>query len=145
MNILSTLYANLYHDRIKEGLSVSGSPVTGNMVLTCCLTMALLSSFFVIYLLFPSIADTTEGFLKSIFGRGLGRTIGRIMAILLVLIIYPIVSYTIGSQANYDKTISTYESFSVARKNQIAKRGGLFMYCTLGVIVIPILLSVLGF
>lgn len=138
MNVIKSLYASQYYELKKKGKEETS--LQNGVVLT---TLALLVNFFTVVLLMilisPDIGDFFEDLIEDIFGRSSGRSIGRIIAIIPFGIIYLIVKYTSGRQANYDRTIEEFETLSEDQQKQVAKKG---MYYFVGsLIAVAIILA----
>ncbi len=143
MNYISSIYAALFHGRIKEGVSVSEKPTTGNMVLACCAIIVLGSIVALLVLLVPDFGDGANDLLKSIFGRSSGKTIGRLIGVGLFLLIFPIVNYTVGTPAKYMEAINQYKALSPEEQEQVAKKGNWYMGLCLGSFVLPVIVGLI--
>ncbi len=97
MNYIQSLYCFLIQGRLKENQSVSDSPVTGNIVLSVSIILILTGVLFVLMAIVPDFRD----YMEDIFDGRSGRTIGRLLVIGLLVLIYPIIHFTVGSQKNY--------------------------------------------
>ncbi|MEM7106380.1 MAG: hypothetical protein AAF502_24850 [Bacteroidota bacterium] len=141
MNLLKSVYVYLHDARLKEGYTSGSSPTTGNIVLACSLTMLIVSIALSTALLFPDVADWFDDTLKDIFGRSSGKTIGRLIGIALILLIYPILKFTVGTDESFYNAISEYEGMSDEDKEKTAKRGKWFFLTSICTIAIPFILG----
>ncbi|MFK7771180.1 MAG: hypothetical protein AB8F94_03535 [Saprospiraceae bacterium] len=138
MNLFESFYAGLYYSRKKEGMTVSGSPFSGNLLLAISLFMLTASILGMLALAFPSLGDAFSGLLKDTFGRKGGKRIGKIIAIFGVALFYPFVRYTVGTDYNYQKIIRSCDALSEEEFQKVAKKGTTFMGISLGIWVIPV-------
>ena len=144
MSILRSVFAYLQYARLKEGHPSSTSPTSGNIVLAVCLTMLVCSITITLYLLLPAFADSIDDLLKDLFGRSSGKTIGRLIGIFLIILIYPIIKFTIGTKEKFDQTMTDFESMSDEDKEKTAKKGKLFFILSISSIAIPLLIGALS-
>ncbi len=143
MTYPEAIYAFLHHGRQKENRRLNEKPTSPNIVLTVCFVMLTMAVFFTLVLIFPSIGNGIEGFLKDLFGRSLGRAIGKLLAFSLIAIIYPIVKYTIGTQENYLRLKEIYLNLPPEEQTLAAKKGARFFYLCLASLIVPLILSML--
>ena len=141
MNLLKSVFVYLHEARLKEGYATGSSPTTGNIVLACSLTMLIVSGVLSAALIFPDVADWFDDMFKDIFGRSSGKTIGRLIGIALILLIYPILKFTVGTEESFNNAINQYEAMSDEDKDKTAKKGKWFFLLSVSSIAIPFILG----
>ncbi len=111
MNYLVALYGSQYYELTNNGKSGDSGRLNGNIFLSAFIILALL-------LIIVFLATFSEGFshslnnlFHSLFGYSSGKTIGRLLAIPLMGLIYFSISQTIGSTANYQKMVDEFNNF----------------------------------
>ena len=139
MNYIASFYASLYDSRVKANQPASESPLNGNIILSLCLIMLIGSLIVTISLLFPGFGDVFEDLLKDIFGRRLGRTMGKFLVIIGLLIFFPIIRFTVGTDANFQKNLADFRALSESEQDKVSKKGAWFIGLTLGSFVLPLL------
>lgn len=139
MNLFESLYASLYDARIKGNQPAGDSPLSANIVMSLCLIVFVGSVIIMLGLIFPGFGDGAEDLLKDIFGRRLGRSVGKLLVILGLLIFYPIVRFTIGTPARYKKIKTDFTGLPETEQQQVARKGTWFLGVTLGSFVLPLL------
>lgn len=141
MNLLESIYCYLHSEKLKENQPLSHDTTTGNILVTLSIIMLIFGSFFLVITISPSASDAMEDFLKSIFGRNAGRLIGQFLIFILLIIIYPIVIKTIGTQENFERIAVDFLKMSEIEKERVAKKGKIFFLVCLFTMVIPIFLK----
>lgn len=137
MNLFESIYCLMYHDRLKEGYKPSGSPLTSNIVLSLCFVMIIVTLLLLMAFFVPDA-------LEDLFGGGRsGRTIGRLMAIGLLIVIFPIIYYTIGTDKNYDSIINRFTNLSQVEQQEVVTKGRRFFIGSMAVIAIPMALHLI--
>jgi uncharacterized protein YacL len=135
MNPLSHIYTYLYSSKIKEGYPPSTDPSSGNIVVVACLTMLFLSIGLLVFLILPELFNFSS---KSITS---GKTIGQLLGVFMIVILYPTVSYTVGSRSNYQTIISRFNDLPIAEQEAEVKKGKVVIILTLSSIAIPMFLG----
>lgn len=144
MTYPETIFAFLHHGRQKENKPLAKIPRTANVVLTVCFVMLIMSVFFTLILISPSLGNGIEDFLEDVFGRTSGRAIGKILAILIMALVYPVIKYTIGTQENFNRLKNIYLGLLPEEQALAAKKGARFFYLCLASLAVPFVLSVVG-
>lgn len=120
MNILQLIYCYAYQSAEDQN-SNTDPRKTGTIMASVLLLMWLLSTAF---LLLPlGLGELLMDGLQSIMGRSTGKTIGQVLALLLFLLLYPIIKYTIGSESSYLKIIEEYLSIDKEVRGETAAKG----------------------
>ncbi len=141
MNLLQSLYCNQYLDLKKQGKEYAANK-NGNIIVTVALLCNVLTMFFLLAFLSNVFADVMGDTVRNFFGGSSGKTIGRLIAIILMLIIYPVVTNTVGKKENYDSTIAEFEVLPAEEQKAVAKRGLIYFFGSIGAaIVIGLLLA----
>jgi len=103
-----------------------------------------MSVFFTLISLFPGLSNGVEGFLKDIFGRTAGRALGKILVVLMMVLVYPVLKYTVGKQENFIRLKNEYLNFSPEEQALAAKKGARFFYLCLASLILPLILNMFG-
>lgn len=139
MTLLQSLYCNQYLDLKKQGKEYAANK-NGNVTATVSLFCNVITVLFLLSVLSNVFADYMGDAIKNIFQSSSGRMTGRIIALIGLVLIFPIVKFTIGKKENFDKTIATFETLNEAEQNAISKRGLLYFFGSIGAAVISGLL-----
>jgi hypothetical protein len=82
----------------------------------------------------PGFEESSTRFIRSIFGYSSGKSIGRLLAIPIMAIIYFILTKTIGSEESFNQKVSAFmQSPEEEKKN--ANKKIMIPFFILGVIV----------
>lgn len=142
MNLFQSLYCNQYHDLKKQGKE-SAAYKNGNVLLTVALFCNVVTVVILLSLLSGAFAHYMGGAIRDVFHGSSGRLVGRTIAILGLVVIFPIVKFTIGKKENFDKTIALFEALPEAEQEAISKRGLIYFFGSIiGAVVIGLLLAI---
>src|SRR5688572_14580706 len=105
MTFTEALYGSQYNEIHQKGRDGNKGRLNGNLLLSVMVMLA----FFVVLLacvhFIPDFNDTLTRKLRKTFGYSTGKTIGKLLAIPLIAIIYLVVSNTVGSKARVNTFI----------------------------------------
>lgn len=121
MSYLENLYGSQHYEISERGGDASKGRRGGNIFLAAFIILLFIAIAAVIFTFVDgTIHDVNQQF-KKIFGRSSGKTIGRLLAIPLMAIIYFIISKTVGSVSNYKKYTDAFnlQSDEVKKKANI--------------------------
>ncbi|WP_430408669.1 hypothetical protein [Kordia sp.] len=139
MTVIDALYGSQYYELKNKGYDVQKGRLYGNLVFAATIMIYL----FVIVIIWNFISDDftkdLTRFLRSIFGRSTGKTIGKVIAIPLIGIIYLIVSLLFGSKKRYEKSYQNFSNASQKEKdNAIGKMVAIFVIGLLLLVILSI-------
>lgn len=140
MNYLEAFYASLYDSRLKANQPAGPSPLSANIVLSLCLIVFIGSAVGTLALLFPGFGDGVEDLLRDIFGRQYGRTAGRLLVMIGLLVFFPLIRFTVGTPRNYQRIQAEFRVLPEAEQKIVSRRGAWFTGITLGAFVIPLVI-----
>jgi hypothetical protein len=125
MNVFKALYCNQYYELKPKGKG-DAAKLNGSRLLAVCLAIDLILLVVILMVLSGDFADAFGDLIKDIFGRRTGRTVGKVLALIPFLIFLPLIQYTLGTDASYNKTISEFESLSPEEQKRVSKKGLVF-------------------
>lgn len=108
MTYLQALYGSQYRDLRANGYDGSKARFNGNIFLTAFIVIALFTVLLLLMLAFPSMNKGLTRLFHEAFGYSSGKTIGRLLAIPLMAIIYFMVINTIGKESNCHRLIEEF-------------------------------------
>lgn len=123
MDILESIFCYLHAENEKEGKPISYDATSGNMIISLCLVMLPIGLFFWILLLSPNTTESLEGFLDILFGPKNGKFIGQFLILTLLILIFPTIKKTIGTQENYERILELYLNMSEIEQEKAVKKG----------------------
>lgn len=123
MNLLKAIYWNQYYELKQKG-KAHVARKQGTLLVTIAIVLFIFSIFFLLMVFVPDFEKDSNRFLRKSFGRNSGRAIGKIGAILLILVIYPIINFTIGSsKVYYDSIVKSSLLLSADEQKAMSKKG----------------------
>lgn len=116
MNFIETIYCSQYYELKKSGRDPQKGRLNGTLLSATVLILGLVGLFLVVNKFVPGhLISSGSGYGFS------GRFIGKIVAIVLLLVIGGILSFTIGSKENYNKMILQWEQLPESVLEQTIK------------------------
>jgi len=101
MTFFEALYGSQYYEIQKQGKDGNKGRLNGNLFLSVLIILVLIAFFIFLIKFVPGFNDTITKQSRKLFGYSGGKTIGKILTVPLVAIIYLVVSNTIGSKNNF--------------------------------------------
>ncbi len=122
MTFLEALYGSQFEELEKKGREGSKARMNGNILLSVMVML----TFFAFLLLGNTVIpgfdeDVTRGF-RRIFGLSSGRFAGKLLAIPLVLVIYLVVSVTVGSKENFRSRVDAFMQYPEEEKKKANRK-----------------------
>lgn len=142
MTLLQSLYCNQYLELKQQGKE-SSAHKNGNVIATVTLFCNVITVLLLLSVLSDVFADYMGDSIRSVFGGSSGRMIGRLIAIIGLVLIFPIVNYTVGKKENYDKTIAAFEALPAEEQKAVSKRGLVYFFGSIGAAILSGLLLAL--
>jgi hypothetical protein len=119
--IIESIYGYQYEELVQNGKDGNKARQAGNL---------LVSAFIIVFLFLllltaariPGVNDSLNHVFHKAFGYSSGKSIGRLLAIPLLAIIYFIVKYLIGSETQFKKYVDAFASYPEEEKKNSMKR-----------------------
>lgn len=137
MNFLDTLYGSQYWEIHQKGRDGNKGRTNGNMLLMGLIVLILLVTLLSCISFIPGFESKINQWLRGIFGRASGKSVGKLIAIPFAVLIYFILSATIGNEKNFKKRVDAFMQLPEEKKKRDYK---LIMipYVILGVILMAL-------
>src|SRR5258705_13124303 len=118
MNFFQSLFCNQYAE-----IKARGGDVTKAQLNTILLSTVLITLYIVI--IFMLYGRLNPGFLERSFSTSnlSGRTVGRLLAAIVGLMVFILMRRAIGSKAWYDKTVNEFERMRPEEQKETTKKG----------------------
>lgn len=136
MNFIETIYCSQYYELKKSGRDPEKGRLNGTLLNATVLILGLIA---IVVLINKFAGNQLVNSLPS-WGFS-GKFIGRIVAIVLLLVIGGTFSLTIGSRANYNKMMQRWEQLPVAVLEQTIKSALNIFGITFGVFLLVMIVS----
>jgi hypothetical protein len=134
MKFFEILYGSQYFEIHQKGRDGNKGRLNGNLFLSALIMLFLFAVVMIGISFVPGFESSVTKFARSIFGYSSGKTIGKLLAIPLVGIIYFILSMTIGNEANFKKNAVAFMQYPDEEKKK-ANKILLIPFFILGIIV----------
>jgi len=122
MNLLASIYCNQYFELKKKGKEASAR-YNGTILTTFALVLILFAIYIFMVTFFPDVEKEMNRFVRKTVGRTSGRMFGKILALVLMVIAYLSIRFTLGTEKRYQKIVQTFEKLPVSNQKQISKKG----------------------
>ena len=121
MTFLETLYGSQYYEIHQKGRDGNKGRLNGNLFLSALIILFLFAILMVCISFVPGFEPAMTKFIRSIFGYSTGKSVGKLLAIPLMAIIYFIVSVTAGSQENFKRKVESFMQYPDEQKKKANK------------------------
>ncbi len=122
MTYLEALYGSQYYEIAQKGGKVNAGRLNGNLFLSAFIILCI----FVIMILLINFSENFENginhLFEELFGHSSGKSIGKLLAIPLLGVIYFVLTKTIGNEANYEKFTQAFLSYSDDEKQKASMK-----------------------
>lgn len=134
MTFLEMLYGSQYNEIHQRGKDGNKGRLNGNIFLSALVILFLFAILMVCISFVPGFEASVTKFVRSIFGYSNGKTAGKLLAIPLLIIIYLIVSGTVGNERNFKAKAEAFMQYPDEMKKKANTRL-LIPFFILGLIV----------
>jgi hypothetical protein len=118
MTFLQALFGSQYYEIQQKGRDGNKGRLNANLFLTVMIFLVLVLVLFIAFVASPGFEENSTRWLRGLFGSLSGRSIGKILAIPVIGIIYLVVAYTVGSQANFKKQVEGFLQYPEPEKKK---------------------------
>lgn len=141
MTFLEALYGGQYNEIKQRGGNTDSARMNGNLFLMAFVIICLFLMIAIPVTFSESLNDSLTHFLHKMFGYSSGKAIGRLLAIPLMVIIYFVLTLTVGNKSNYQKHIQGFENCSDDEKRNASKKTLVPFFIVLGVLFVLMISS----
>ena len=134
MTFLEALYGSQYYEIHQKGRDGNKGRLNGNIFLAVLVILFLFAVLIICISFAPGFNEMLTKSIRNVFGYSTGKSIGKILAIPLMAIIYFILAKTIGSEENFKKKVKAFMQYPDEIKKKANKKL-LIPFFILGVIV----------
>ena len=140
MTFLEALYGSQYYEIHQKGRDGNKGRLNGNLFLSTLIVLFILAALMVSISFIPGFNESLTKNIRSIFGYSSGRSIGKLLAIPVLGIIYLVIIKTVGSESNFKNKVDAFMQYpDEVKKKANAKL--LIPFFILGLIVFGLAMS----
>jgi Ca2+/Na+ antiporter len=136
MTFLEALYGSQYHEITSKGKDGSKGRFNGNLFLSAFVIICLFLLIAVLSLFVDDFSDKTNQLFHQLFGYSSGKTIGKLLAVPLLALIYLMITKTVGSERNYERITKIFSAYSEEEKQKATKKVLLPFLIILGLLLL---------
>jgi len=118
MTYIEALYGSQYYEITSKGKDGATGRLNGNLFLSAFVIICIFLIILVVTTFFDGFAQESNRLFHKLFGYSSGKTIGRLLAIPLIGLLYFIISTTVGSKANYEKITKSFMEYTDEEKRK---------------------------
>ena len=108
MGYFEKLYGSQYHELSKKGKDGTAGRLNGNLFLMAFFVLLFFLVIAVLLTAFPEMERHLNSGLRNWFGNSSGKTIGRLLAVPLMLVGYALLRLTVGSKKQYELYVQAF-------------------------------------
>jgi hypothetical protein len=111
MTFLEALYGSQFYEIHQKGRDGNKGRMNGNLLLSALIILLLFALILVAINFVPGFNESITNTTESIFGNASGKTIGKILGIAALGLIYLVINFTIGNQQNFNKRVEKFMQY----------------------------------
>jgi len=111
MTFLEALYGSQYYEIHQKGKDGNKGRMNGNLFLSALIILLLFALILFAINFVPGYNESITKIIESIFGNASGKTIGKILGIASLGIIYLVINNTIGNKQNFNKRVEKFMQY----------------------------------
>lgn len=111
MTFSEAIYGSQYYEILQKGKDGNKGRLNGNIFLSALIILFILATLMICISFVPGFNESLTKLMRSIFGYSSGKSMGRLLAIPLFIIIYFIVAGTTGSANNFKKNVNAFMQY----------------------------------
>jgi len=118
MTHIEALYGSQYYEITSKGKDGAAGRLNGNLFLSAFVIICLFLVIVLLTTFFDNFAVETNRLFHKLFGYSSGKTIGKLLAIPLLGLLYFVISKTVGSKSNYEKITKSFMEYPDEEKRK---------------------------
>jgi len=118
MTYLEALYGSQYYELKSKGRNSDAGRLNGNLFLSAFIIICIFLAISILFIMSESLSGQITQILHKLFGYSSGKIIGRLLAIPMIVIIYLIISKTVGSVSNYNRFAQSFMAYPDSEKQK---------------------------
>jgi hypothetical protein len=134
MTFLEALYGSQFYEIQKQGKDGNKGRMNANLFLAALIILLIFAIVLIGVSFVPGFNEGITKSVRDIFGRTSGRSIGKLLALPLFVILYFVLSFTVGSKEKFTAYADTFMQYPDEEKKKANKKI-LIPFFVLGVIV----------
>jgi hypothetical protein len=111
MTFLDAIYGSQYYEIHQKGRDGNKGRLNGNLFLSAMIILSLLAILMLCIRFVPGFNESLTRSERKIFGYASGKSVGRLLAIPLFIIVYLIVLKTVGNAASFRKHAEAFMQY----------------------------------
>ncbi len=140
MTFLEALYGSQYEEIHTRGGDGSKARFNGNLLLSVMILLWLIAVLLAAMKVIPGFDEQMTRFIRSIFGYSSGKTIGRLLALPALFLIYWVVQRTTGSEQQFKTKTDAFMAYPQEIRKQGNRRILIPFFILLGFVILLLLL-----
>lgn len=135
MTFLEALYGSQYEEIHQRGGDGSKARFNGNLLLSVMVLLWLIAVLLAAMKSVPGFDEILTRFIRSIFGYSSGKTIGRLLALPALFLIYWVVQRTTGSEQQFKIKVDAFMGYPENIRKQGNRRILIPFFMLLGAVI----------
>jgi len=122
MSYLQALYGSQYYELSQNGKDGMKGRLNGNLFLSAFVIIALFLFATILFAVAPSLKDSMDNWFHHLAGSSSGKFVGKLVAAVLLFVVYMVVSRTIGSEESYKRIVDEFNQYPESEKKEANKK-----------------------
>ena len=111
MTFLEALYGSQYYEIHQKGRDGNKGRLNGNLFLSALIVLFILAVMMISISFVPGFNESLTKSIRSVFTYSSGKSIGKILAIPVFVIIYFVIIKTVGSESNFKNKVEAFMQY----------------------------------
>ncbi len=141
MTFIEALYGSQYAEIDKNGKDGNKGRLNGNIFLSVFILLCIVLLFIFLTFLSKTFSQAATNAVVANFGNMSGRSIGKLLAIPLFLVIYFVITKTIGTEANFKAVIAKFLTYPEEIRDKANSKILMPFFIVLGLLILLIFLN----
>lgn len=140
MTFLEALYGSQYEEIHQRGGDGSKARFNGNLLLSVMVLLWLIAVLLAAMKSVPGFDEILTRFIRSIFGYSSGKTIGRLLALPALFLIYWVIQRSTGSEQQFKIKVDSFMAYPENIRKQGNRKILIPFFALLGIVILLLLL-----
>jgi NADH:ubiquinone oxidoreductase subunit 6 (subunit J) len=141
MSFLEALYGSQYYEIHLKGKDGNKGRLNGNFFLAAMIILFLIDTVFIFIHFAPGFAEVWNNTISNSFGTLDGKSIGKLLGILLFAIIYFVLIKTVGSKESFKRKVENFMQYPDEIKKKANTKLLAPFFVLLGLLIVMIFIK----
>ena len=136
MTFLEALFGSQYYEIHKQGKDGNKGRLNANLFLAALIILAIIALLMIGINFLPDFNENLTRSVRNVFGSSSGKSIGKLLALPVFIIIYLVINNTIGSKSNFQMKADSFMQYPDEIKKKANTKLFIPFFVLLGIVVV---------